>query len=134
MVAQAAKKLGFKRAFIIWNLGGYDELTTTNRTLVFDLCRQKLISYYINPTNLGFKKAKPASLLGGNLKKNLKIARNIICGREKSGAKFDAVVLTAATLLFLSGQVSSLTGGIKKAKHSLVTRKVSKLLKDLSGH
>ncbi len=56
-MAQVLKNLGLKRALVVHGNDGLDEITTTDKTFVSEFNGQEIISYDIDPDELGIERA-----------------------------------------------------------------------------
>ncbi len=130
VIARAAQMLKMDQAFIFWNSQGLDELGTSGHSIAAELKRGRLETRTLTASSLGLKKARPASLTGGNPKQNAQIARRILSGKEK-GAKRDIVLLNAAAVLLASGRAKSLKEGLGLARTSLDSGRAEQVLRQL---
>lgn len=130
VIARAAQMLKMDRAFIFWNSQGLDELGTSGHSTIAELKGGRLNLRTVTPSSLGLKKAHPSSLAGGTPKRNARIARRILSGKEK-GVKRDVVLLNAAAVLWASGKANSLKEGLGLAQKSLDSGRAQQALSQL---
>ena len=71
-MAETLKNLGSQRALLVNGSDGFDELTTTGISNVTELNEGNIVSYKINPKDLGLKLSKTNDLIGGDPKQNAK--------------------------------------------------------------
>ncbi len=116
-MAKVALSLGYEHVIIVTSDDGMDEISTSAKTQAFDVRAGKIRKSIIDPSKLGFKKAKKEELLGGNAEKNAQIVRNILAG--KKGPKRDIVLLNAAFALYVAGIAKDPKEGITLAKDSI---------------
>jgi len=110
---------------------GMDEISTVGETKVSELKLDGSIdNYYLEPEQLGFKRADPKDLLGGVPSENAKILTGILKGEEK-GPKRDLVLLNAAAGLYVSGKACSLKEGIELAEKEIDSLRAYKKLEEL---
>lgn len=128
-LAIVLKNLGLRRALVVHGHDGLDEVTTTAKTFVSEYDGREILSYEINPVELGYKLAKPEDLKGGDIATNTSIALDILKG--KTGPKRDIVVLNAACGLYCSEYVQSIPDGIKISNEILDSRKAYHKLEEL---
>lgn len=128
-IAKALGKLGSKHALVVHGLDGLDEVTTTDETQVSELKDGKVKSFKISPTDFGIKKAKPDELKGGECDYNIKIAMNILNGRE--GPQYDIVVLNAGCAIYAADRTEDIGEGIEQARKSIATKSALKKLEQL---
>lgn len=118
-MANVLKNLGLKRALVVHGNDGLDEITTTDKTFVSEFTGDEVISYDIDPTELGLEKVDESELKGGDLEDNVRIVTDILNGQL--GPKRDIVILNAAYALYVSEVVSNISDGIDKARNSVDT-------------
>jgi len=117
-LAHVLAALGGKAAFVVHGAGGLDELTTTGPNRVSALRDGHVETHTLDPADLGFPRAQPPELRGGNAQENAAITRGILSG-GLNGARRDVVVLNAAAALVAGGRASTLPEGIRLANQSL---------------
>jgi anthranilate phosphoribosyltransferase len=130
-MAQVLKNLGLRRAFVVHGSDGLDEVTTTAKTFISEYNGREIISYTLDPVELGFALAKESDLLGGDVAANAAIALDILKGA--AGPKRDIVVLNAACALYCAEQVKDVSAGIVLAQQSLDQGKALQKLNDLKA-
>ncbi|MCC6758649.1 MAG: anthranilate phosphoribosyltransferase [Candidatus Omnitrophica bacterium] len=128
-LAQVLRNLGLRRAFVVHGSDGLDEVTTTAKTFVSEYNGREILSYTLDPEELGFDLSHDGDLKGGDLKVNTTIALDILKG--EAGAKRDIVVLNAACALYCAEKVRAISEGIRLAEHSLDSGKALKKLEEL---
>ena len=67
---------------------------------------------------MGFARAQPEDLLGGEPEENAAITRDVLSGRDR-GPRRDVVLLNAAAALHVGGLADDLTNGIALAQTSI---------------
>jgi anthranilate phosphoribosyltransferase len=72
----------------------------------------------LDPARLGFRRADPAELLGGDPEENARITQAVLDGRDQ-GARRDVVLLNAAAALVAGGAARDLPEGITAAAESI---------------
>ncbi len=130
MMAKTAQNLKFKHALIVWNIDGFDELTTSNKTVAAELRENHLRLKVIDPKQFHLKPVKPSDLTGGSIHKNRRITNVILSGKMKNG-KFDVVLLNAGAILYVSGKVKTIREGILLAKQGVYSQSANRLLKNV---
>jgi len=116
-VAQVLKNLGLHKAMVVHGSDGLDEVTTTGKTFISEWTGTDIVSYDIDPQEVGIKLAREADLKGGDLKENVRIARDILAGGQ--GPKRDIVVLNAACAIYTAGKTATVADGIRLAGQSI---------------
>lgn len=128
-MAQVLKNLGLKKALVVHGSDGLDEITTTGKTFISEYNGNEVMSYDIDPSELGIIQAKPADLKGGDLNENVRIVTSILSGDK--GPRRDIVLLNAAYALYISDQVSSIEKGMELAKDSIDSKRAQQKLNAL---
>ncbi len=116
-MAHVLKNLGLKKALVVHGSDGLDEITTTGQSFICEYNGDEIISYDIDPEELGFQKANPRDLEGGDIDRNIEIIENILKGQE--GPQRDIVVLNAAYGLYVCDKVADIEEGVALARESI---------------
>lgn len=119
-VAKALILLKRKRAAVFHAADGLDELSTgaSNRVLLVEGGRTKFLR--LNPRSLAFRPAGLKDLRGGGRSDNVRIAKEILQGKER-GRRRDIVLLNSGFALWLMELAGSIEEGILKARTTLET-------------
>ena len=128
-MAQVLKSLGLKRALVVHGNDGLDEITTTDKTFVCEFNGQEIISYDIDPDELGIARARIEDFAGGNAADNASITRRILEGER--GPKRDIVVVNAAYALYTAGTVENFLQGMRMAEHAIDSERALGKLEEL---
>lgn len=128
-LAKVATKLKYNHLMLVTSEDGMDEITTTAKTLVFEVKRKKLITYEILPKQFGIKKAFKKDLMGKNPAQNAVIIKKILNG--KKGPHRDIVVLNSAAALYVAGKVKNIAKGIILAEQSVDNGAAKQILQNL---
>lgn len=118
-MARVLQNLGLHRALVVHGHDGLDEISTTGKTFVAEYNGHDIITYDIDPTELGIPLARIEDLIGNDVATNADILLRILEG--KKGHPRDIVVLNAAYALYVAGTVSSIQSGINMAQHAIDT-------------
>lgn len=124
-LANVAKQLDYEHLMIVTSLDGLDEISISDKTLVFEIQHKSIKKYFINPVDYGLK-GEREEIRGGNCQENARIIREIVNGQK--GAKRDVVLLNSAAALYVAGRVSSISDGIVLASEAISSGKVKRLL------
>ena len=109
--ARCLKEKNIRKAWIVHNENGYDELTTTSNNLIIEVHNNKISKVKrLNPKELGFTIRKEAELKGGTASENAFIMQRLFEG--ESGGIRDNVVLNTAVGLLICEKVNNLKEGI----------------------
>ena len=119
-MAQVLKNLGLKRALVVHGNDGLDEITTTDKTFVSEYNGKEIISYDIDPDELGIKRSGIDDLAGGDALENALLVRHVLEG--EFGPRRDIVVANAAYALYTVQAVSNLTQGTRNLRRWAMPR------------
>ena len=128
-MTQVLKNLGLKRALVVHGNDGLDEITTTDKTFVSEYNGQDIISYDIDPDEMGIARASIKDFEGGDAAQNANMVIEILEG--ELGPRRDIVVLNAAYALYTAQTVNNLQKGIKMAEHAIDSRRAIDKLEQL---
>ncbi len=129
--AKCISKLKLKKAWVVFNTNGYDELTSTSNNLYIEI-KNGIISRKkkLDPKEFGFKVRQENELKGGSARENAFIMKRAFEG--ETGAIRDNIVLNSAAGLLISEKVKTLNQGIKivesKIDNGLVLNKLLSLI------
>jgi anthranilate phosphoribosyltransferase len=116
LVAEVLARRGV-RAMVFRGDDGLDELTTTGPSTVYHTREGAVSARTFDPSDLGFARAAPEDLGGGDVHTNAEIARRVLGG--ELGPRRDVVVLNAAAALEVAGRTSDPAEGIELASTSI---------------
>lgn len=128
-LATVAVKLKFDHLLLVTSKDGMDEITTTDKTKIFEIKGNNLKTFVISPQQFGIKPAEKRELMGKDIKDNASIIKSILNGEK--GAKRDIVVLNSAAALYLAGKAKSIVDGISLAEQSIDNGSAKAVLKNL---
>ena len=134
-MAHVLKNLGLKRAVVVHGSDGLDEITTAGKTFVSEYNGLEVISYDINPDELGVARARIEDFAGGDVQTNAEIALEVLKGG--TGPRRDIVIVNAAYALYTAEAVENLPQGMRMAEHAVDSgRALNKLdqLKEFTNH
>lgn len=130
-IAEVLKKLGAKRAYVVHGMDSLDEVTIVTKTKVSELGKGKIKSYFISPSDFGFKKAPMEDIIGGSVKRNARIAKDILNG--KKGPQRDVVLMNSSLALMAAGRVKNFKEGVNISAQALdygaALKKLNELIK-----
>lgn len=116
-MAEVLRNLGLKRALVVHGNDGLDEITTTDKTFVSEFNGRDVVTYDIDPEELGIARARHEDLSVRDIKDNLGIATEVLEG--KKNARRDIVVLNAAYALYTSERSKTIADGIVLAQQAI---------------
>jgi anthranilate phosphoribosyltransferase len=115
LMAAALADLGARHALVVHSDDGLDEISICAPTSVIEVRDGELAGEWrVDPIELGIEVTDPTSLKGGDVGENLRRMRAILGGEEESPAA-DAVALNAGAALYVSGTVTDLREGFRRA-------------------
>lgn len=117
MFANALKRLGAKRAFVVHGHDGLDEISVCDSTRISELQDGLIRTYDITPEHFFEKQADAKDLTGGGPEENADITKKILAGEK--GPKRDVVLLNASAALIAAGKSEDFMEGINLAKDSI---------------
>ncbi|MFQ6055499.1 MAG: anthranilate phosphoribosyltransferase [Methanosarcinales archaeon] len=112
-IAEVLNLLGSERALVVHG-SGLDEISNIDSTKVTELKNNNIETYYINPEDFGFERARLADIKGGTPQENAKDMVDIFKGVQNK--KRDIVVLNSAASILVGGMANNLENGIKIAE------------------
>ena len=113
-VARVLKLLGTARSWVVHGADGLDELTTTDRSLVWEVQRGTLHRFELRPEEVGLARASLQDLRAADEPAHARLFAEAL-GRNESAPK-DVVLLNAAAALVVTGKVPGLREGVEKAR------------------
>jgi anthranilate phosphoribosyltransferase len=128
-MAEVLKNLGLKRALVVHGNDGLDEISTMDKTFVSEFNGRDVVSYDIDPEELGISRATHEDLSVRDIEDNVCIALEVLNG--KKNARRDIVVINAAYALYTAEKVKTIAEGILMAQDSIDSRKALAKLEQL---
>jgi len=116
-LAEALKNLGSEAAWVVHGSDGLDEITVCGPTAVAALENGKVRVFEISPEDVGFARAKPDALRGGDAEANATALLDVLKG--KKGPYRDVAILNAAAALIVAGRAATLKEGVALAAKSI---------------
>ena len=129
-VAYTQRALGIGQSYVVYGADGMDEFSTTGVNKVSRLDEDGMVSVFsLDPADLGLPRARLAEVAGGELNVNVRIAQDVLAG--KNAPPRDIVVLNAAAALVIGKIARNLREGVSKAQQSIDSRSAVRKLKEL---
>ena len=116
-MAQVLKNLGSECVWVAHGSDGLDEITISGPTHIAALESGNVRTFEISPEDVGFKRAKPEALRGGDAETNAAALLGVLKG--KPGAYRDVTLLNAAAALVVSGRAKDLKAGAAMATKAI---------------
>lgn len=111
-IACVLRELGSERAMVVHG-DGLDEIALHGRTRVAELDSGRVRVHEVTPEDAGLGRARLEDLAGGDVERNVAIARSILDGER--GPRRDVVLLNAAAGLVIAGKAQDLKEGVQRA-------------------
>ncbi|MDD5437093.1 MAG: anthranilate phosphoribosyltransferase [Candidatus Omnitrophica bacterium] len=128
VMARVLKRLGTKRAFVVYGMDTLDEITITGKTRVTELKDGKVRTYYLTPEKFGLRRARLEDIAGGGAKENAEIVLSVLKGER--GPARDIVLMNASAALVSGFKAKDLKTGVKMAAGAIDSGKaLDKLLR-----
>jgi anthranilate phosphoribosyltransferase len=116
-LAAVLKNLGSESAWVVHGSDGLDEITIAGPSHVAALENGTVRTFEISPEDVGFKRAKPEALRGGDASENAQALLDVLKG--KKGAFRDVALLNAAAGLIVAGRAENMKEGVALATKSI---------------
>ena len=130
LIAGSLAGMDIERAWVVHGAAGWDEATPMGPFLAFDVRRNEVRRYEIDPQEFGFARCAVAELEGGNAAANLAALRSVFERRDR-GAHFAALVLQCGLALFIAGRAESIQAGIEIARAAVDSGRAEEWLQRL---
>ena len=128
-MAEVLKNLGLKRALVVHGNDGLDEITITDKTFVSEFNGVDVVSYDIDPEELGIARANHEDLAVVEIEDNVCVALEILKGDK--GPRRDIVAINAAYALYTAQKVKTIADGLAFAQESIDSGKALAKLEEL---
>ncbi len=119
IMAQALSLLGTGKSMVVHGEDGLDEVTTTGRSMVYDVVGNSITRRAIKPEDFGVPVASIEELHAANGEESAKAILEIF--EVQPSAKMDIVLVNAAVGLYAAGAVENFKDGIGKAFGALAS-------------
>jgi anthranilate phosphoribosyltransferase len=117
IMAEVLRQVGTSHAIVLYGHDGLDELTTTTTSTMLDVSADGVRELMVDPVELGIATADPADLRGGDVDRNVAIAKEVLAGH--GGPAREMVLLNTAAALVAADAALSLVDGLEAAARSL---------------
>jgi len=117
LMAEVLRRTGTRHALVFYGHDGLDELTVTTTSTVLEVGPDSLRELEVDPEALGLERAAREDLVGGDVGRNLAIAKAVLAGQ--GGPARDIVLLNAAAALVAADAVLGFPDGLELAARSV---------------
>lgn len=125
-LARVLKRLGTKRAFVVYGKDVCDEVSLTGSTKVAFLNNKKISTLTLNPSSFGLKSIKLKDILVKDAKASAKVIKDILAG--KLGAPRNIVLANTSVCFYILGKVNNFKQGVKMAAELIDSKKAKRKL------
>lgn len=125
-LAKVLVNLGVKKGMVVYGQDVMDEITLSAKTTVCEIRNSEIKKYELNPEDYGFKMCAKEDLVGGDVKVNAQITKDILNGEK--GSKRDTVILNAAACIYVYRDDVTFEDAIKIATETIDSKKAAKQL------
>ncbi len=122
ILARVLKRLGIKRAIVVYGKDLCDEVSLSGPTYASLLKNKKISNLTLSPSSFGLKKIKLADLIVKDAKASAKTIEDILNGKECAAR--DVVLANASVCFYIIGKVSDFKQGAKLAAQLIDSGKV----------
>jgi anthranilate phosphoribosyltransferase len=130
LMAGTLAGMDVERAWVVHGAAGWDEATPIGPFLAFDVTRDAIRRYQIDPRDFGIEPCELGDLAGGDAAANLVALLDVFEGRDR-GAHFAALVLQSGLALFIAGRAATIQSGIDMARSSVDSGRAEQWLQRL---
>ncbi len=113
------RKLGAKRALVVWGRDGLDELSLGAATLVGELRDGEVREYEVHPEDYGIAMAATRNLQVGDALESRRIVLDVLSGSP--GLPLEIVAMNAGAALYVAGVADSIADGIARAREAMAS-------------
>jgi anthranilate phosphoribosyltransferase len=129
-IAAVLQRLGTKHSLVVHSKDGLDEISVSEKTIIWDVTKEKLSSpYEVSPKSFGLEKADITEIKGGTAKENAEKLLNILSG--KKGALRDITVMNAAAALIAGNVTTDLKEATRRVEEAIDSGKAKEKLYSL---
>jgi anthranilate phosphoribosyltransferase len=132
VLAQALLDLGSERAMVVHG-EGLDEIALHGPTRVAEVRDGRVRTFVVSPEDAGLSRAPLKEITGGDVERNVTIARSVL--RGDGGPRRDVVLLNAAAALWVAGRAGDLREGVGLAARAIdsgAAARVAERLREMS--
>ncbi len=130
-IAAALQRLGTTRSAVVWGEDGQDEVTLGATTRVAEIAAGKIDQHLWTPATFGLGSVPLSQLGADNPQRSAEIIEGILAGEP--GPPRDVVLAGTAAALWLVGQVTELTDGVRRAAAAIDSGAAKDKLAQLVG-
>lgn len=131
LLAAALQQSGTERSLVVHGCG-LDELSCTGPAKVFEISKNGIEDFTLDPQQLGLSHCSRADLQGGNAEENAQILQSVFTGQknQKNTAVAHTLILNAAAALYLYGRYPGIKNAIPEATENLYNGAAQRVLQN----
>jgi anthranilate phosphoribosyltransferase len=115
------RKLGARRALVVWGRDGMDEISLGGATMVGELRGDEVVEYEIHPEDFGISMAASRNLRVDDPAQSMALLIEALDGKD--GLPREIVALNAGAALYAAGRAVSIADGIDQARAAITAGK-----------
>ena len=112
-IAVVLKKLGVKKAFVIYGKDLRDEVSLSGETVAVLLNNQKIKNFSLKPSDFGLKKVNIKDIKVTSAQESAKLINEVLAA--KAGPARDIVLANASCCFYILGKASTFKEGVRLA-------------------
>jgi len=129
-IARVLARLGIEHALVIHGRDGLDELSISDKSLVWDVTKDNVSPpREVTPESFGLKQGNRAEILGGTPEANAAALRKVFGGER--GALRDMIVMNAAAALVAADMTPDFREAARRAAETIDSGRASEKLEGL---
>ncbi len=129
-IARVLARLGIEHALVIHGRDGLDELSISDKSLVWDITKDSVSPpREVTPASFGLKQGNRAEILGGTPEANAAALRKVFGGER--GALRDMIVMNAAAALVAADMTPDFREAARRAAETIDSGRASEKLEGL---
>ncbi|MDP9320437.1 MAG: anthranilate phosphoribosyltransferase [Chloroflexota bacterium] len=126
-MVQVLRELGAERALVVHSAEGLDEISPSGPTRTWELRDGAIREGELTPEAAGLQRAPRESVRGGDSATNAGIARAVLSGEARDGAR-TAVLLNAGAACYVAGRAPDVRTGVTMAAEAIASGAASATL------
>lgn len=117
-MVQVLRELGAERALVVHSTEGLDEISPSGATRTWELRDGTIREGEIAPEDAGLARGPTEAICGGDSAVNASIARAVLSGQARDGAR-TAVLLNAGAACYVASLADDVRGGVELAARAI---------------
>jgi len=130
VMAEALRRLGTQKTWVVWGEGGLDEVTLTGKTFISEVTPEGIYEKVLEPEDAVLRKCDIKFLKGGDAAHNAKLMEGIFA-KTFFGPLVNMTLLNAGAALVVADQAEDIKAGVQRAKLALEQGEALELLEKL---